>query len=318
MSRPELEHRLGQLLDEQRHAVGARHDLLEHLGRQRLAARDSFDHRRALAPAEAIERQRRDVRVARPRRAELGPVGEHRQDRQGAHPLDQQVEQLQGRRIDPVQVLVQLEHRAVAGEAGQLLDQDLEGALLLALRAEVQGRVALARGTPSSAADQRHRLVQLLGRLAEQRLQLGELGLRLVVGRKARRPLQLRDDRMERAVGVVGRAEMAEREVRLAAQLLAQRPEQARFADARLAREQHHLAVAVLGPGPALQQNRQLVLAPDQRREPLAVQRLEAALGAAFALDPEGRERLGEALEAHADRDRSARTGRRPAGASPG
>jgi hypothetical protein len=41
------------------------------------------------------------------------------------------------------------------------------------------------------------------------------------------------------------------------------------------------------------------LLAPDQRREPLAVQRLESALGAAFALDPESRERLGEALQAH-------------------
>ena len=57
-----LEHRLGQLLDEQRHAVGARDDLLEHLGRQRLVARDPFDHCSTLAPAEAIERQGRDVR----------------------------------------------------------------------------------------------------------------------------------------------------------------------------------------------------------------------------------------------------------------
>ena len=61
--------------------------------------------------------------------------------------------------------------------------------------------------------------------------------------------------------------------------------------------EQHHLAVAVLGPGPALEQDAQLVLAPDQRREPLAVQRLEAAFGATLAFDPPGRERLGEALE---------------------
>ena len=38
-----FEHRLGQLLDEQRHAVGARHDLLEDLGRQRLAAGDALD-----------------------------------------------------------------------------------------------------------------------------------------------------------------------------------------------------------------------------------------------------------------------------------
>ena len=65
--------------------------------------------------------------------AEVGPVGEHHEHGQGACPLDQEVEELQGRRVDPVHVLVQLEHRPLAGEAGQLLDQDLEGALLLAL-----------------------------------------------------------------------------------------------------------------------------------------------------------------------------------------
>ena len=91
---------------------------------------------------------------------------------------------------------------------------------------------------------------------------------------------------------------MAERRVRLVAEALAQRPDHARLADPRLAREQHHLAVAVLGPGPALEQDAELVLAPDQRRETLAVQRLEAALGATLAFDPPGRERLGEALEA--------------------
>src|SRR5918995_1402814 len=81
-------------------------------------------------------------------------------------------------------------------------------------------------------------------------------------------------------------------------QALDQAPGEARFADAGLAREEHDLAVAVLGPGPALEQDAELVLAPDQRGEMLAMQRLEAALGAALAFDPPGREGLGEALEA--------------------
>ena len=132
-------------------------------------------------------------------------------------------------------VLVQLEHRAVAGEAGQLLDQDLEGALLLPLRAEVQRWIALAPRNAEQRADQRYRFVKLVSRLTEQRLQLGELGLGPVLGREPGRPLQLGDDRIKRAVGVIGRAEVAERNVRLSAQLLAQRPQQARFADARFA-----------------------------------------------------------------------------------
>jgi hypothetical protein len=56
--------------------------------------------------------------------------------------------------------------------------------------------------------------------------------------------------------------------------------------------------VAVLGPGPALEQDAELVLAADQRREPLAVERLEAALGLTLALDLPGGQRLGEALDA--------------------
>ena len=80
---------------------------------------------------------------------------------------------------------------------------------------------------------------------------------------------------------MVGRAVVAERRVRLVAEALAQGPDHARLADPRLAREQHHLAVAVLGPGPALEQHAELVLAPDQRREMLAMQRLEAAFGPA-------------------------------------
>ena len=81
--------------------------------------------------------------LADPRRAEVGPTGEHCQDGKIAYAIDQQVEGLEGRRVDPVDILVQNEHRAVAGEAGQLLDQDLECPLLLPLRTEDRGRVAL-------------------------------------------------------------------------------------------------------------------------------------------------------------------------------
>ena len=40
------------------------------------------------------------------------------------------------------------------------------------------------------------------------------------------------------------------------------------------------------------------MLAPDQRRKALAVQRLESALSATLAFDPPGGNRLGEAFEA--------------------
>src|SRR6202040_1118564 len=92
--------------------------------------------------------------------------------------------------------------------------------------------------------DQRRRLVQLLGALSEQRLKLGESVPGFVMRGEACSPLQLCDDRVERAVGVVRGAEMAQREVRLAGQLLTKGVQQPRLANTRFAPDQDHLAVA--------------------------------------------------------------------------
>ena len=196
-----------------------------------------------------------------------------------------------------MQVFIQLEHGPLAGEPDQLLDQDLEGALLLALRAKVRGAVALISRDAQQRPDQRRCLVQLLGALSEQRLEFGEPVRGFVMGGEARRPLELRYDRVEHTIGVVGRAEMANRDVRLARQLLTKGVQQPRLANARLAGDQDHLTVAVLGPAPAIQQHGQLVLTTDQWRQALPMEGLEAAIGAAFALDPEGGDRLREPLD---------------------
>jgi hypothetical protein len=51
-----LEHRLGQLLDEQRHAVSTCDDLLENLGRKGLRVADPVDNGQDLPPAQAGKR----------------------------------------------------------------------------------------------------------------------------------------------------------------------------------------------------------------------------------------------------------------------
>jgi hypothetical protein len=78
------------------------------------------------------ERELRDVRTLSPGRVELGPKGEQHQDRQVLHLLDQQIEQLEGRRVDPVKVLVDCENRLAGCQSLDLGGQDLERALLLA------------------------------------------------------------------------------------------------------------------------------------------------------------------------------------------
>ena len=59
---PGLQDRLGQFLDEQRHAIGPGQDLREHFCGQRLAARELLDHGCALPAPEAAQGQQRDMR----------------------------------------------------------------------------------------------------------------------------------------------------------------------------------------------------------------------------------------------------------------
>jgi len=56
-----FQNRLGQLLDEQRVAVGLGHDLFCHLGRQRAAAGHSSDHAFNVVAFEAAECQSADI-----------------------------------------------------------------------------------------------------------------------------------------------------------------------------------------------------------------------------------------------------------------
>ena len=77
--------RLGQLLDEQRHAVGALDDLGDDLGGQgglppAICSTSAAPSRRP----EPIERQHRDLRLAGPGRLELGTEGDDQQHRQTA------------------------------------------------------------------------------------------------------------------------------------------------------------------------------------------------------------------------------------------
>src|SRR3954471_25055277 len=91
---------------------------------------------------------------------------------------------------------------------------------------------------------------------------------------KARRALHLRDHRIERAVLMVRRAEIAQPEVRLGSNPRDQRLGETGLAHPWLSRDQHHLAVAGLRLRPAAQQQLDLFLAPNQRRQTRA-QRLE-------------------------------------------
>src|SRR5215469_16973960 len=92
---------------------------------------------------------------------------------------------------------------------------------------------------------------------------------------------------------MVWRAEISQLRVRLALNALRQRCGEARLADPRLARNQHHPPLAGFRLLPAPQQQVELFIAPDEWRR-LRAQRLEAAQDAAFAKHTPGVLQLGK------------------------
>ena len=95
----------------------------------------------------------------------------------------------------------------------------------------------------------------------------------------------------------MGRALNAKGAMRLVGDALGERVHQARLPDARLARDQNDLTLARLGAFPPAREDLHLLVAADQCGQMFAVDRLEAALRAAPAVDGPGADRTGEPLE---------------------
>ena len=224
-------------------------------------------------------------------RLELGPV---RHDEQRRDSLDSKVEHLARGRIDPMQVLKDHQYRLPPRQCLELAQQCRQGPLLLALRAEVERREALAAGKRQHLGDQRE--VARLRPVAKQRLQLVEFRRRRIVAGEPRGAFQLADKGVERAVLIVRRAEIAQSGMRLALDMLRQCRGQPRLANPRLAGDQHHPPFAGLCLLPAPRQEVELLVAADQWCGP-RTQCLKAADDAALADHAPGKLRLGEAGE---------------------
>ena len=141
-----LQNGLGQLLDKQRHAIGPGQDLLEQRLGQRLAARQRGDHRRTLRPGQLGQVQCADMALPGPARLKLRPVGEHDQQRNGFHPVDQQIQHLQRGGVGPVRILEQHHAGLLPGGRFGEIDQGPQRLVLVLLRRHRQGAVALLAG----------------------------------------------------------------------------------------------------------------------------------------------------------------------------
>ena len=151
---------LGQLFHIQRHPIGLGHNMLHHLGGQRLAPRPVRDQRLDLRPLQAVEGDGRQMRARRPGRHKLWMRGEHVQHRHRGRLLQHQPQHLQGGWISPVQVFPGHQPRLPFGLGQHPGHQRIEGLLLLLLRGERWGRIAPIQRHREQGREQRHHLVE--------------------------------------------------------------------------------------------------------------------------------------------------------------
>jgi len=125
--------------------------------------------------------------------------------------------------------------------------------LLAFLGGEIERRVAVPGRDRQQVGQKRDGLAEVIGSLSQHLLQLGQPLISGVLAPETGRPLKLGDARIERTVLVMGRAEIAQARMRLAAQPLHDSLSDARLADPRLAANQDHLPLAPLRLRPSAQ-----------------------------------------------------------------
>jgi hypothetical protein len=177
-------------------------DLADNIRRQcPEIAGEGMHERRPFIAAEPVQRDHCHMRLADPDRLELGPVGGDEQYRQVRDSFDREIEQLARGWIDPMQVLKDHQYRLPPRQRLELPQQRRQCPLLLALRAEVERREALAAGKRQHLGDQRE--VAGVRPVAEQGLELVQFHVRRVVAGKPCGAFQLADKGVERAVLIV-------------------------------------------------------------------------------------------------------------------
>ena len=236
------------------------------------------------------------MRTSDPGRLEFRPERYDQQHAQAGDPIHDPTEQFQTCGIGPMCVLKDHQQRTTVCQRLDLQNECVHSSLPALLRSQLERGIASAIRERQHLGKKRHVLTR--GRcMPEQRGELVEPRLRRVVVRKVRRSFHLPDNGMKRAVRALGGREIAQARVRLANQAFQQGSRKSRFADTGLAREQHHLAVAGRGPGPALEQQFGFFFPPHDGSQAGPVERLKSALHKVLTQRRPGSDRPGQTLE---------------------
>ena len=185
----------------------------------------------------------------------------------------------------------------VAGQRHGPVAERLDDQALLRIRCQIERRVAVGGGDRQGGGEQgrgfHHRHAD--------RLEIGfepiELLIRRVGGGESGDAGELVGDRIERGIGVIGRALEGQHVMRLGADVVPDRLDQARLADAGLAAQGDHLAFTVERALPAIGEHRHFGIAADQGADLAGVRRRETPFRRADADHARDRYRLDDALE---------------------
>src|SRR5262249_24701460 len=149
-------------------------------------------------------------------------------------------------------------------ETLDLIEQCRQRLAALLRRCERERRISFAERDREQRRKKRRRNLSPRCIHGEDRFEFVELLLGRIAGLKPCRPLELSNERMQRAVGEVGRALITHARVRLAGNFWGESRREAGFADAGLARDQLDLPLALPREPLAFQQKIELVLAADE------------------------------------------------------
>ncbi len=195
-----------------------------------------------------------------------------------------------------MQVFEYRENGLIARQILELSQERFKCALLAKLWGQFRNP-AVRRGRQRQQVRQQREILLRRSR-RQQRLELSQFRGSIVLPLEARGASGLRNDRMERAVPVVRRAQVTPPGMRLRLEAIFQRGGEARLADALLAAEQDDASFALAYLAPTMQQKCKLFIAPEQRNlaagaQNLATgaQRLEAAVGGTLAQHDPGADR---------------------------
>ena len=224
---------------------------------------------------------------------EFRAAGDQYQDRQMGHVLNHTIEQLARRRISPVRVFENEQDGVPLGQRGELTQKDLERPFTLPLRAETR---YLGRARDRKQLPQQSHILGAVRVAGQQVAQFCSFSLWRIVTFKTGGVFELHDDRIQRAVLPVRRAEIAQTDMPLAFGQVVQGRGEARLADAGLTSQDDHAAFASFCLAPSPRQQIDFLSTADQWRR-AGPQCLEPAQHAAFADHAPGVLWLGEAGE---------------------